>query len=487
MLRHGFYNFLGNFTRLIVSVISTPILIRSLGIENYGLWTLISSALVVVGLAEGGLSASTTFFTSRALGRGDKDDLMTTLTMIGGAMFVLATLIFTILFFISPILAASFPNLSDSQRSIVSPTLRWGSIAIWCRMMQGIFGGTEQAYEKYALNNLLNTLQGVFANIGMMLLAWWGANIIILMQWQVLVGIITLVSHTWLTMTLLEKTNHKIRIYWRWSKGLEIARYSCSVWITSIGNVLFSQFDKIIVGALLGSKLLGVYSAITSVCSQINTFSATVVQPILPKLSNLASQDNLNSEEFKNQIKQAYQVNAGIAFGMGGALLIISPILSEFIFKQDYSDIYLLAFKIGIIIYTLYSISGSAYYILLGLGLSNLLMRVIIACSLLSLVLIYGGSYFYGLLGAVFGNSGFIAIFLLNLIVFKKLCLKIGKWFAWIKIHIVIFTFVCIIEMYWGIYLPTWLRFGMLTFQAAFCVITFLQEQKFSISKILKV
>ncbi|MEH1816453.1 MAG: oligosaccharide flippase family protein [Nostoc sp.] len=487
MLRYGFYNLVGNSTRLVVSVVSTPILIRSLGIENYGLWTLVSSTLVVVGLAEGGLSASTTFFTSRDLGCGHKDDLLTTLTMIGGAMFVLATLIFTILFFISPILAASFPNLSDAQRLIVTPTLKWGGVAIWCRMVQGIFGGTEQAYEKYALNNLLNTLQGIFANIGMMILAWRGASIIVLMEWQVLVGIITLGCHAWLTLTLLKITYHEIRISWNWAKGLEIIRYSCSVWITSIGNVLFSQFDKIIVGALLGSKLLGVYSAITSVSSQINNFSATVVQPILPKLSTIASQDNFNSDALKIQIKQAYQINAVIAFGLGGMLLVISPILSEFIFKQDYSEIYLLAFKMGIIIYTLYSISGSAYYIFLGLGLSDLLMRVILSCSLFSLLMIYAGASFYGILGAIFGNSGFIATQALNFILFKKLGFKIEEYLKWIGRYLIIFILICFIEIYWGNYLSIWLRFGILAFQVVFLGKTFLQEQKLLINKMLKV
>jgi O-antigen/teichoic acid export membrane protein len=75
LLRNSFYNSLGGVIRLGLGVITIPILIRALGIEEYGVWTLASSVISIVMLAESGLSFSTTFFVSQSLSKNDLEEL----------------------------------------------------------------------------------------------------------------------------------------------------------------------------------------------------------------------------------------------------------------------------------------------------------------------------------------------------------------------------------------------------------------------------
>ncbi|MBE9028908.1 oligosaccharide flippase family protein [filamentous cyanobacterium LEGE 11480] len=441
MLKNGLFNLIGSILRLLIGVVTVPLLIRFLGLADYGLWALVSSTLVLVGLAEGGLAASTVYFVSKDLGRQDGRSLMSTFLMVSASMMTLATAMFIVLVVSAPIVSANFPNLTEAQRLIMVPALQWGGLAVWGRMFQGIFVGIEQSYNKYALNNLITTLQGMCSNIGLIVLAWHGENVIRLMQWQVAMVVIFFVVHAVFGLKLLSKTwGGKLGLIWDGRKFAQIIKYSTSVWLTSTGNVLFSQCDKVLVGAVLGPQLLGAYAAISGFTSQINGLASTMVQPVLPGISGLSLEVPEHRETLVARIRQACQVNLAIAYGLGGLLLSFAPVITGLMFPQDATlPNLLLAFQIQIVIYSFYSANSFAYFFLLGLNKGGLLMKVILVCSLLSLSMIYWGSSLFGFFGAIIGNAGFLGVFALTLIALKALDIKMRLLLQWIGWDSVVF------------------------------------------------
>ncbi|MHC5830236.1 MAG: lipopolysaccharide biosynthesis protein, partial [Nostoc sp.] len=96
LLKNGFYNTVGGVVRIGLAVLTIPILIKMLGIEEYGLWTLAYAVVQVVNLAEAGLSVATTVFVSQDIDKEDADNLSNslseTLTVTFGGMLIFATL-----------------------------------------------------------------------------------------------------------------------------------------------------------------------------------------------------------------------------------------------------------------------------------------------------------------------------------------------------------------------------------------------------------
>jgi O-antigen/teichoic acid export membrane protein len=451
MFKNGVYNLIGSILKLLIGVVTVPLLIRFLGLEDYGLWTLVSSTLVLVGLAEGGMASSTIFFVSKDLGASDEVSLKSTLYVFVSSMVLLATVMAILLVVSAPGVLKVFSHLSEHQRSLFVPALQWGALAVWGRMLQGVFVGIALSYGKYGSSNIISTGQVLVSNIGLILLAWSGSNMVALMQWQVLSGLIILIFHTGLALKLINQTSSiGFRFFWDWHKFTRIAKYSGSVWLTSIGNALFSQCDKIVVGFLLEPQLLGVYAAITGIASQINTLSGTVVQPLLSEVSNRPLGINENQELLLSKINQAIKLNIAFSYGFGGLMLGLSPMIIRIIFPQG-SDIasYLNAFEILVVIYSTYSANSFAYFILLGLNKESLQMKIVLTCSIISLFMIYCGTYFLGLLGAVIGNSGFLGIFAMTFSVFKLLNVKLSLFFKsiWLDLCVFIGSSVILILM----------------------------------------
>lgn len=429
MLKNGFYNLLGTILRTGILFITIPLLVRNLGIEEYGLWTLISSIIAFVALAEGGLSISTTVFLSKSIAKGNFEEVPQILSITFSAMLFMASIAAFALVFGSEKIVSLFSKLDVTQIQIAITALKIGAIVIWARLIQQVLVGIEQAYEKYKITNLLNTFQLAITNVGMVFIVlWFDAKIVALMQWQALLSLFFAISHICLCIWLLKDV--KFKFEFEIKEARKILNYSIGTWLTSIGIALFQQGDKLIVGNILGTEILGVYGAITSVTSKINVLSATVLQPLLPRISNLLKN---NRTDLLKQIKVAFQINLYISLAMGIGLIVFSFYILSFLFKGEIRPEYSIAFITATIIYSIYSFNAVGYFLLLGFGKSHTSFLIVMLGGVSSLFLISICSNKWGLVGSSIGNIGYILTLLCNLKAINSLNISLQEFTTWFK------------------------------------------------------
>jgi O-antigen/teichoic acid export membrane protein len=436
LLKNGLYNTAAGIIRIGLALLTIPVLIRMLGVEEYGLWTLAMTVIVIVTLAESGLSLATTMFVSQDVERHDPAGLSQTLTITGGAMLVLSVLAGVFLWIFAPQIVGSFAKLQPFQQVVAIEALKLGAIVVWARLIQQVLVGIEQACQRYDLTNGITTIQAFALNIGMLLVVLSGGKTIALMQWQICVAVGGLLCHCWINWWLLKKFDLKIN--WNPQRGVEIFRYSMMSWLTAMGGVLFAQMDKVIVGSALGTMELGIYAAITNVTNQINVLSALPVQPMMPALSALAASEEFDTAQVEERVKQAYLVNSFFALGIGCILLTVAPFLLKLLLGNEPSATVLLSFRIAVLAYSLYSINAVGFYLCLGLNAARTCMTIQVGGSILALGLIWTGTERLGLLGAMLGNLGFAVTWLMNIYGCRLLKIPGLKWLQWLGVPLVV-------------------------------------------------
>jgi len=444
VIKNGLYNVLGAVSRMGLTVLTIPLLIRLIGVEEYGLWTLTSATVGIVSLAEGGLSVSTTVFLSKDLANDDADSASQTLTVTVGTMLLLATIAAIVLWVGAPRLIGLFPLLEQRQYLAAVQALQVGGIVIWAQLLQKVLIGVEQAHEQYGVMNVLNTIQITLSHLGMLIVAWLGGRTTELMQWQAVVSIGVLIVHGWVGWLLLR--HYQLYIAWNNTKGMDIAKYSLMTWLASLGSALFNKVDRILVGASLGTGLLGVYAAITNVTVQINSFSAVAIQPVLPAISNHIARKEFDLLTLQRQVKQALEINSIIALGLGAGLLAFAPQIIQVVLPGQSPRDYLSEFNTATIIYSLYSVNAVGYYVLLAVKSVSKFMVIQLVSGIISLALITIGLHSFGLLGAVAGNVGYLGVFSLTLLGMKRLSIPIGLWLEWFKFPFVWFLLTVLIN-----------------------------------------
>jgi O-antigen/teichoic acid export membrane protein len=406
MLKNGFYNFAAAIARPAVSILTIPLIISFIGLEEYGLWTLVSTTLVIIELAEGGLSVSTTVFLSQDLASEEKDTFSQTLTISFCLIVILASLAGLSLFFFADPLVEYFPKLEYEEKQVAALALKLGTIVICSRLLKQILISIEQAYQQYGAMNLLNTAQIFLLNIGSVIVVSLGGKTIEITIWHAAINVVFLIAHLYLVKKILR--SHKLCWMWNWQKSRAIAKYSFTTWLTVIGGAMFGQFDRLIVGALLGNKVLAIYGTITSITVNINVVSAMAVQPLLPSLTKILAQNKPDRSLLVKQIKQGFRLNSSVALGLGGSLFVLAPLAIAIVIPNGATPDNIWAFRLATIVYSCYSLNAVGFHLSFSVNLIDTCLILHLICGSLSLLAIAFGAENFGTIGAILGNSIYI-------------------------------------------------------------------------------
>jgi O-antigen/teichoic acid export membrane protein len=424
VIKNGLYNAAGGIVRIGLALVSVPALIRLIGLEDYGVWTLASSVIGIAILAEGGISVSTTYFLSKDITNDDRIGISETLTATFTAMLFMATIAAIFFYLGSDFFIFLFHKLKEEQYIQILIALKIGSLVLWVRLLQQQLVGLMQAYEKYSLINILSTIQSSIGILGLIAVAALGGRIIEMMEWQVFQSIVGLVAH----LIVSKKLVNYARPHFKWNglKSKEIFKYSSVAWTGSLGSALFTQGDRLIVGSYLDFKGLGIYAAIASIVSQINALSALPISPLLPSITkyNMPKGKN-NIREIEKRLKQGLELNALVAFSLGAFIIVMANEIATIIIGKDLTEDSTYALQIASMIYSMYSLNAVGYYILYALSEVKICTAINLASAVISLILIAGLSTKFSLLGAVLGNSGYILTILMTIISLKILNMKI--------------------------------------------------------------
>lgn len=431
MIKNGLYNGITSILNIALGILVIPVLIRMMGLDAYGLWIYATAVIGIVELAEMGLSVSTTFFVSRDLANRDNRSLSETLSIICGLVLIVATIGAVAVWLLAAPLAHLAANLDPEQQVRATYIIRLGAFVVWVAMVQRVLIGIQQAFQRYDLLNLIASTQALLAYLSMLAVAFAGGGPEQLMVAYMVVTGMAFVANSIAVRFLLRP--YAISICWNLQRVPVIARYSLSTWFISLGSALFSKGDRILVGAVAGTAVLGAYGAITSVVSKINQLSAAVVQPLLPSISGLSTRKNGTNQELLQHYRQAVELNTLVSFGLSGILLLLAPILS-FVLVNQQSDELINSLVLATIIYGLYSLGAVPWYTLIARGKTTTVLRVNLLAAIVSLTLITVGAIQYGLMGAIVGNVGYLLILLLYIFAEHDLHIKPGSFGFWKEI-----------------------------------------------------
>jgi O-antigen/teichoic acid export membrane protein len=424
-LRNGLYNVGGQFVRGAIGVLAIPFLIRLLGISEYGVWSLACAFLALITMCEAGFSVAAAVFLSKDLATNDTREAGRTLAFILTCATLLSAAVGLFLWFVGPLLVRPLTAFGPAERAGAGRALQIAGFGAATLILQRTLVGIEQAFNRYGVINALDLTQALLTNLGLISVAWWGGKTVAMMKWQVLASTLLLVAHVGVVIRLFR--NHKLRFGWSGSKGREMFRYSLATWAATLGSAAFGQCDRLIVGGVLGAPALGVYSAITSVTSKINSFSGAAVQPLVPSLSrDLAI--NVSPEP---RIRQAVHLNALIAAGSGIFLYVLADWVMRIMIPGASGPHEILGLQVAAVIYALYSLNAPGHFILFAVGRPQINAIVTVSGAIVSLALIFVGARYFGLLGALGGNAGYLFLFVLTTSGLRKVRISLVRYVTW--------------------------------------------------------
>lgn len=417
--RNSTYTMALTVLRLGLSVAAVPVLIRNLGLHDYGIWAVVLSIFGLTSLFQFGLVSSVCFHLARTVG-GEEAEHPSEVIATSFALFTgLGLMVFVVLLAANgPLAGWLFGTAAASGGARM--TLLFFGLSAWLQFMRHWAMSLEAGLERYEVQALAESVGAVVLYSGLVLLGLLGGDIEALAGWFTIATGGTLVVHWHLWRTRIG-IPLAVTAGWSRAEARRLLGFGLQQWVSQFGSGLFSHVDRIAVTLVLGPSATGAYAAVTSVVTRINELSAAPVQVVVPAIGRAVS--SRNHARIWPIYRDAHRLNMVIALGLAGAVMLGSEPLAEILVPSP-PPVLANLLRILALAYGLYAVNAVGFYAAQGLGRPSINARwtLIAGCSFLMAVLLVIRDH--GLPGVAWANVAFMLTLGINFEVSRSLSIS---------------------------------------------------------------
>ena len=302
---------------LVSGLVVTPIIIRELGTEEYGLWSFIGSLAVFLALLDFGLGPTVIRHAAEQRGRGAAEET-NALASSGLAIYGVISLVAIA---IAAVLVWVLPGLIDIRESLVEP----GRVALVltiagfaARFPLGLFGNllaAQQRYDVIHLGSLLAIV--VYTLLVPLLLLTVGGGIVTLALVTLGTTVLRLaLPLAWLRAELPSLRVRRSLVSRQDARGL--LGFSWHNFLIHVASKVVLSTDVIVVGIVLGSLAAGLYAAPAKLFALVLGMGVSLGTLLFPVLSEL--------EGTEDRSQQRTYLLGGIRISLAVVLLAAAPL-----------------------------------------------------------------------------------------------------------------------------------------------------------------
>lgn len=276
------------FIALMGSFFITPIVLRNIGDEYFGLFSFCNSITSWLTIASTALGASFIFFVNKEIKDTNKDTKTNTLFMKILTLLSFAVLVFSaIVICILKIVGFSFSNYTVDQNNLIFILLFISSVQVSISILFSVFRTFNNYKKSFVFVRSTQTLVSILAMFLNIVLSIYTKSIIsialVSFGTALFNGLLNLFFALFANKFKVEKTkirDNKTQISF-------ILRYSSVILIATIVSNLNSNIDKTILGIMVDSKAVTMYQLSITFLSSLISISYSFSEVMQPKIFEL--------------------------------------------------------------------------------------------------------------------------------------------------------------------------------------------------------
>lgn len=406
-----FYNLIFFTISTLAFLILTPLAIRIMGDEFYGLWSILNAILVFSRIGNLGIGVVVIKFASEKSGANAGANAIITagaLIAIPMAMVSCGILILT-RGWIIPRIAMPQALQEEFNQSIVI-----ASLCLFPQYLSLVANGYLLSQLKNGLSRFIELVIQITSLSGAIIVAKATHNLKFMVSWMLIMQVLKMICLYYfvfrITGYLLKFNEATFR---------RMIKFSLFNFLETLAINIFQQLDRVSVGFMLGPTAAGAYAVGTSVSLRLSMITGQVTDVMVPYASRKHT-ENDHTTLFENFRNMTRLINVVLAV-MGGLLVVwMKEILTIWI-SSEYAINYGEVFCLLVLAYVILSLSRPGHQTLTGMGHVRFMARIYFATSLLMIAGIYLLSPRYGLIGAAIAKLSSILLLIFNLYAYYQL------------------------------------------------------------------
>ena len=308
---------------IVIQLIYTPVMIRILGDNEYGIYNLVASIISYLGLLSLGFGASYIRFYSKYKAKNDEqgirklNGLFMTVFLIMGAIALCCGVVASLnaqIFFNS--------TYSTADIKLAKILMMFLTINLTISFPASVFISYITAHEKFVFQKLINIGKTILSPLLCIIALFMGYGsigmVIVTTGISLLIDVINVVF-------CIKKLNMRFA-FGKWEKGLfkEIAIFSVFIAINQIIDQINWQTDKIILGKMINGTAVAIYAVASTINTMYLNFSTAISSVFTPQINKI--ENECDEDEKHKRLNELFIKVGRIQF------FVIMLILTGFIF-----------------------------------------------------------------------------------------------------------------------------------------------------------
>lgn len=395
LLRNSLWNLSGVALPSIVALATVPVMIHGLGLEGFGIVTLIGSVIGYFGLLDVNLSAGAIKYLSQY--HTQKDGARFAQTFWFGAAFygTLGLVGGAAIWLCAPMALEQLFKVSDAARADTLLALQVAALGFLMSQMQSYLLIVPQALQRYDRSAQGEILFGIIGNLAAAGAAAGGAGIAGVIGARVAVNALNI---AWL-VRVLRALQVPLAPAWPARDVVRsMSHFSAYAYLSRLATLFHQHGDKLIIGTIAGPVALAFYTVPTQLAGRVLGLSYRLSSVIFPRVSALAAGGE--QAQLRTMYLDASRLLTYLNLSVLGMIVLVGD---EFLRRWVGAEFVTPGYPVLVLItlaLMVDSLTNIPSLITDGLGQPRVTGRFALARGLVGLVLVYAGTRAAGIEGA---------------------------------------------------------------------------------------
>jgi O-antigen/teichoic acid export membrane protein len=363
-LSNAAYGVLDYAAHPVAMLLAAPLLLRHLGVAQYGVWVVATAAVSTGGIIASGFGDANIQYVAGVRSRNDTSALLRAVRSMVGINLLLGIVFALISWVLCSLAARHLAPSDESLRIACLWSLRIASLLMMVRALESVCVSTQRAFERYGAAVRISIVARLLTLAAAVILTRFGLGVVSVM----LATAALLMLGTLAQLVRLQQLLGSMSLLPAFDREATAALFDFGAfsWLQAVAAVIFSQADRLFLGVSLGVSAVASYALCVQMAQPIYGIAASGLHFLFPYLAGRHTVASLVS--LKMAVLKALAVNIFVVFvGTAAALLFGTPFLRAWVGADIARSSTTL---LGPIVWSfaLLGLNVTAYYALLAFG-----------------------------------------------------------------------------------------------------------------------
>jgi O-antigen/teichoic acid export membrane protein len=395
-IKNSFFNIIGYIWSLLLTIITLPIIIKHLGVEQYGILVLIFLFLGYFAFLDLGLGEATVKFVSKYSAKGETEKINRIINSVLCIHFFIGILGLVIICLFTKFYAIELFDISPKYSHSAQICFYLTGFGFLLNIMMSVLSKIPEGMQRFDIGSKITILLATIVSILNVTVVLIGGKLLSFVLVNLFGSILGIFAYYIYSKAIFQE----LKINFRFSKADFKETFSFGIYIlfSKIANSISSSMYQMIIGIILGPAAVAIYNVPVRLVSKLQIAAYKIIYVLFPIISELKSENQID------RIRRIYEIGSKYCFFIVSVLCISTVSFSYYILNYwigpDFANQGSTVFVLLALGYYLHSIGMVPSIIANGMGNPKFNAIFSLLFGIISILLLIILSPKYGLIGS---------------------------------------------------------------------------------------